>query len=40
MYRDIEEIFSEIYVECINSNNTDKKKETKIRKGKPRASKK
>lgn len=40
MIERLEEIFSEIYVECINSNNTDKKKETKIRKGKPRASKK
>lgn len=40
MIERLEEIFSEIYVECINSNNTDKKKETKIRKGKPKASKK
>lgn len=40
MIERLEEIFSEIYVECINSNNTDKKKETKIKKRKPKASKK
>lgn len=40
MIERLEEIFSEIYVECINSNNADKKKETKIKKRKPKASKK
>lgn len=39
MIERLEEIFSEIYVECINSNNTDKKRETKIKKRKPKASK-
>lgn len=37
----LEEIFSELYVECINTNNTDKKKESKKQiKRKPKASKK
>lgn len=40
MIERLEEIFSEIYTECINSTNTDKKKETKIKKRKPKASKK
>lgn len=34
MIERLEEIFSELYVECINSNNTDKKKGTKIKKKK------
>ena len=36
MIERLEEIFSELYVECINSNNTDKKKGTKIKKKKQR----
>ena len=40
MIERLEEIFSELYIECINLNNTDKKKETKIKKRKSKASKK
>lgn len=41
MIERLEEIFSELYVECINTNNTDKKKESKKQiKRKPKASKK
>lgn len=40
MIERLEEIFSELYVECINTNNTDKKKESKKQiKRKPMASK-
>ena len=40
MIERLEEIFSELYVECINTNNTDKKKESKKQiKRKPKASK-
>jgi len=41
MIERLEEIFSELYVECINTNNADKKKEAKKQiKRKPKASKK
>ena len=41
MIERLEEIFSELYVECINTNNVEKKKESKKQiKRKPKASKK